>query len=284
MMNNVTACIDGSGATPAVCDYAVWAALRINAPLVLLHVLDKSVYPAQRNLSGNIGLGSREALLEELAALDEKRGKLAMEQGRLMLEAARERVIEDGIVEPAIRQRHGNLVDTLAEMESGIRLLVMGKQGADGDSLGDHIGNHVENVVRTLHQPILVTPPAYREPRRVMLAFDGSATTRKGVEMVAASPLFRGLPCHVVMVGADTSESREQLAWATSTLEAAGFDAPAAILSGEVERALCDYRAEHDIDLLVMGAYGHSVIRRFLVGSTTTHVIRNATVPVLLLR
>ncbi len=33
-----------------------------------------------------------------------------------------------------------------------------------------------------------------------------------------------------------------------------------------------------------MGAYGHSVIRRFLVGSTTTSVIRNATVPVLLLR
>jgi nucleotide-binding universal stress UspA family protein len=47
---------------------------------------------------------------------------------------------------------------------------------------------------------------------------------------------------------------------------------------------LCDYRREQDIDLLIMGAYGHSVIRRFLVGSTTTHVIRNATVPVLLLR
>ena len=33
-----------------------------------------------------------------------------------------------------------------------------------------------------------------------------------------------------------------------------------------------------------MGAYGHAVVRRFLVGSTATCVLRNAQVPVLLLR
>ena len=52
----------------------------------------------------------------------------------------------------------------------------------------------------------------------------------------------------------------------------------------DVEQVLCAYRREQDTDLLVMGAYGHSVIRRFLIGSTTTNVIRNAMVPVLLLR
>ena len=102
--------------------------------------------------------------------------------------------------------------------------------------------------------------------------------------MVAASPLFRGLPCHLVMVGADTPEHRERLDWARGILTVAGFEARAALRTGEVERVLCDYRREHDIDLLIMGAYGHSVIRRFLVGSTTTNVIRKATVPVLLLR
>jgi nucleotide-binding universal stress UspA family protein len=280
-MTNVIACIDDTRVSSAVCDFAAWASLRLEAPLVLLHVLDKSEYPLAANLSGNIGLGSREALLEELAALDEQRARLALEQGRLLLEEAQNRTRADGAADPVTRQRHGSLVQTLVEIEAEIRLLVLGKHD---ENLKEHIGSRLENVVRTLHRPILVSPGQFKPPRRVMLAFDGSATTRKGVEMVAGSPLFRGLPCHVVMVGTDTSEFREQLAWATSTLEAAGFDAPAAILSGEVERALCDYRAEHDIDLLVMGAYGHSVIRRFLVGSTTTHVIRNATVPVLLLR
>ena len=46
-----------------VCDYAVWASARLEAPLEFLHVLDKSEYPTESNLSGTIGLGSREALL-----------------------------------------------------------------------------------------------------------------------------------------------------------------------------------------------------------------------------
>ena len=97
MTKNVMACIDGSSSSPIVCDYAAWASVRMSAPLVFLHVLDKSEYPVKSNLSGNIGLGSRETLLKELAELDEKRGKLAMEQGRLMLEAAHshDRVILD---------------------------------------------------------------------------------------------------------------------------------------------------------------------------------------------
>ncbi len=280
-MTDVIACIDGSAVSSAVSDFAAWASLRMDAPLVLLHVLDKSEYPTDSNLTGNIGLGSREALLEELATLDEKRGKIALEQGRLMLEAARERAVADGVAEPMVRQRHGSLIDTLVELEDETRLLVMGKHD---EKLGVHVGSRLETVVRTLHRPILVSPPAFKAPERVLLAFDGSATTCKGVDMVAGSPLFRGLPCHVVMVGADNATNRGHLEWARHTLEASEFEVATALIEGEVERVLCDYRTEHGIDMIVMGAYGHSVIRRFLVGSTTTSMIRNATVPVLLLR
>jgi nucleotide-binding universal stress UspA family protein len=139
-------------------------------------------------------------------------------------------------------------------------------------------------VVRTLHRPILVVPAEYADPQRILVAFDGSATTRKAVEMVAASELFRGLPCHVVMVGADKPEARSQLEWAKNTLAAAGFDVSAEILAGEVEQVLCGYREAHAIDLVVMGAYVHSKIREFLVGSTTTRMVRQSRVPLLLLR
>jgi nucleotide-binding universal stress UspA family protein len=278
------ACIDGSSSSSAVCDYAAWATLRLEAPLVFLHVLDKTEFPVQSNLSGNIGLGSREALLQELAELDEKRGRLAIEQGRIMLEAAQQRATDDGVDNSTTLQRHGQLVDTLAELEEDIRLLVIGKQGEAGDSLGEHIGSHLENVVRTMHRPILVTTSEFRLPERVMLAFDGSATTRKGVEMIAASPLFKGLPCHLVMVGAEIAENLKQLDWARQTLEAAGFEAPVSLQEGDVETVFSEYRKEHNIDLLIMGAYGHSRIRRFLVGSTTTNVMRSVTVPLLLLR
>jgi len=36
-------------------------------------------------------------------------------------------------------------------------------------------------------------------------------------------------------------------------------------------------------DLIVMGAYGHSRLREFVVGSTTRHVIENSSVPVLMM-
>ncbi|MCG6542934.1 universal stress protein [Pseudomonas sp. KSR10] len=283
-MNQVMACIDGSPQASAVCDCAAWASRQLDAPLTLLHVLDQQQYPATGNLSGIIGLGSREYLLEELAALDEKRSKLALEEGRMMLDAARQRVITAGVEQPDVRQRHGDLVETLHDLEPDIRLLVIGKQGEDSGSDLQLIGSQLESVIRTLHRPILVTPADFSVPTSVMLAFDGSATTRKGVEMLASSPLFKGIPIHLVMVGDDTTDSRALLESARDSLAAAGFEVHIAIRAGEVEPVLHAYQAEYQVGLLVMGAYGHSRIRQFLVGSTTTRMIRTTTTPLLLLR
>ncbi|MFC3284915.1 universal stress protein [Litchfieldella rifensis] len=284
MTDQVMAAIDGSQFSTAVCDAAAWASLALAAPLTFLHVVDNHPQTAEADLSGNIGLGSREHLLEELASLDEKRARLAQEQGRLMLEAAKSRAIENGVAEPGIRQRNGELVETLAELEDDIRLLVIGKRGEAAHKASEHLGSNLERVVRSLHRPILVVPEAFETPRQVLIAFDGSKTTRKGVEMVAKSPLFRGISCHVVMVGAEVADMRSQLDWALMTLNDAGFEAHGEIRAGEVEESLRSYQQEHAIDLLVMGAYGHSRIRHLLVGSTTTGMLRKATVPVLLLR
>lgn len=283
-MNQIMACIDGSAQAAAVCDCAAWASQQLDAPLTLLHVLDQQQYPAAGNLSGIIGLGSREYLLEELAALDEKRSKLALEEGRMMLDSARQRVITAGIAQPDVRQRHGDLVETLRDLEADIRLLVIGKQGEDSGNDLQLIGSQLESVIRTLHRPILVTPASFSVPTSVMLAFDGSDTSRKGVEMLASSPLFKGIPIHLVMVGDDNGEHRALLDSARDALVSAGFDVHIALRSGEVEPALHAYQAEHQIGLLVMGAYGHSRIRQFLVGSTTTRMIRSTTTPLLLLR
>ncbi len=283
-MNKVFACIGAMQSSAAVCDSATWASRRLEAPLVLLHVLDRSESAAEVDLSGNIGLGSREHLLEELATLDEKRGRLAIEAGKAMLDAAAERAQGKGVEAPALMQRHGDLAESLAELEDDIRLLVLGLHSSHSHSPGMPVGSHVESVIRTMHRPILVIPGEFSEPRSLMLAFDGSATTIKGVEMLAASPLFRGLPCHLVMVGADTPEHRVALDTARETLEKAGFDVTAVLKNGDVEPVLHAYQGENNIDLLVMGAYGHSRIRQLLVGSTTRNMLNNTSTPLLLLR
>jgi len=283
-MTHVMACIDGSPSAAAVCDYAAWASQRLTAPLTFLHVIDRDLYPQAGDLSGSIGLGSREHLLEELAALDEKRGKLAREQGQLMLAAARERAIAAGVTDPAVRQRHGNLVETLHELESDIRLLVIGKRGEGSLKPGQLVGSQLESAIRSMHRPVLVTPAEFQAPQSVMMAFDGSVTARKGVEMLSTSPLLQGLPIHLVMVGPDIGSSREPLEQAARRLQEAGFEVHTAMLAGEVEPTLHAYQAQHQIDLLAMGAYGHSRIREFFVGSTTTSMLRSTATPVLMLR
>ncbi|KIH76190.1 Nucleotide-binding universal stress protein, UspA family [Geoalkalibacter ferrihydriticus] len=284
MKTLVLACIDGSTYAPAVCDAAAWAALRLEAPLTFLHVLSKTQEPRPADLSGSLGLGARESLLEELAELDAKRGKLAQERGRQILAAAKERAKNAGVASPEALQRHGGLVETLSELEGGIRLLVLGRRGEAADVAKEHLGSHLERVIRAMSRPILVTTAEFRAPQKIMLAFDGSATTRKGVDMVAASPLFKGLPCHLVMVGPDTAEARAQLERARLRLESAGFETPAVILPGEASSVLSQYQQEHGIDLMIMGAYGHSRIRQLLIGSTTTEMMLKSTVPLLLLR
>ena len=286
MTDHVMAAIDGSHFSENVCDYAAWASLAMDAPLVFVHVVDNHPQTTEdANLSGNLRFGARERLMKELSDLDEQRAKVNREQGKLMLDAARERAIADGVSEPEMRQRNGTLVETLVELEKDVRLLVLGKRGESAEKASGHLGSNLERLVREMHRPILMVPSAeFKKPQSVMMAFDGSKTARKGVEMLAKSPLFNGVTCHVVIVGADTAEHRSQLDWALTTLRDGDHEAEGAIRAGEVEATLHAYEKEKGIDMMIMGAYGHSRIRHMLIGSTTTEMLRNSHIPVLILR
>jgi nucleotide-binding universal stress UspA family protein len=156
--------------------------------------------------------------------------------------------------------------------------------GKRGEGPGTDIGSHVEDVVRTLHRPILLTPNTFTVPQNLMVAFDGSPSACRAVEMLTASSLFQGLPIHLVMVGAETAVMWVRLNTACATLTAGGFTVNKAFLPGEAEPTLNAYQAAQGIDLLVMGAYGHSRIHQLLIGSTTTTMLRTASVPLLIVR
>lgn len=135
-----------------------------------------------------------------------------------------------------------------------------------------------------MHRPVLVVPADYREPTSVMLAFDNGPSTRTGVEVLMRGPLFRGLACHLVTAGEPGGELQDAHAWARTQLESAGFPVHGGVFAGEPEAVPIAYQRDHGVDLVVMGAYGHSRIRHLLVGSTTTAMIRQVESPLLLLR
>ncbi|MGB5832253.1 MAG: universal stress protein [Thiohalocapsa sp.] len=281
----VLACVDQSHFADYVADYAAWAASRMDAPLEFLHILSRHPEIAiGDDHSGAIGFGAQETLLTKLSDQDEARSRDAREQGRLFLNRLRQRAIAAGVEAPDVRQRNGALEETLVEQEDGVRLFVFGRRGESAETTQRDLGRNVEQMVRALHRPILAVTEGFREPRQVMIAFDGKSVTRKGVEMIAASPLFRDLPVHLLMSGKERKDAAKQLDWAKTTLEAAGIEAPTALIPGDAERIIAQYAHEQEIDVLIMGAYAHSPLRSLLFGSKTSDLLRSAKIPTLLLR
>lgn len=281
-MTNIFACIDGSPAMTAVCDAAAWASTNTGLPVTLLHVLEKNEFEGQADLSGNIGLGSREQLLKELADLDHQRSRLAHEQGRMLLKSGEDYLAGLGMTAVETLQRHGQLVETTQELSSGMRMLIMGKQGTT--HAHDLIGSNIESVIRTLANPIMVVQPGFQAPSRFLFAYDASPTAKKVLELIASSPLLKGLACDLVMVGEPSDEHERQLGQAKQVLKSAGIRVEAMLLQGEVVPMVCQHAADMGSNLIVMGAYGHSRIRQFIVGSTTTGLLKTTESSVLLLR
>lgn len=284
MNEKIIALVDGSIYSTSVCDHAAWIAGRTGAPVELLHVLGRREGAETQDRSGAIALGARTALLNELAALDAQRAKLMMERGRAILDDARAKLEEDGLAEITTRLRHGDIVETVAEIEGQARVIVIGKRGEAADFATLHLGSNLERILRSAHKPVLVASRAFRPIQKVLVAFDGGTSALKAVDHIARSPAFQGLDVHIVTVGNVSAQVTKGLENAQATLYAAGISAEISTLPGQPEMALARLVEDAGFDMLVMGAYGHSRIRSLIIGSTTTAMIRACKVPLLLMR
>jgi len=284
MTEKVIALVDGSMYSASVCEHAAWIAQRTGAPVELLHVLGRRETAEQADLSGSIKLGARSALLEELAALDEQRAKLVAHRGRAILEDARAILEKAEVNEITTRLRHGDIVETVAEVEKDARVILIGKRGEAADFAKGHLGSNLERIVRASHKPVFVAARAFRPIEKVLVAYDGGTSAMKAVDHIARSPLFAGLQITLVFAGAETDTTRKTLDDAAATLRAGGYAVETLIRSGEPEKVLSALTQDQGYDLLVMGAYGHSRVRSLLIGSTTTEMIRSCKVPVVLMR
>ncbi|WP_231792295.1 universal stress protein [Sphingomonas sp. CCH9-F2] len=258
------ACIDASTYATSVVDLAAWAATRLGADVELLHVVQRKDAVASRNdHSGAIGLGVKSELLEELTRIEEAAGRLAIEEGRILLDAGGTRLKEQGIT-VASMHLHGGIVETIVEREADAALVIIGKRGASGEFATDHIGSKVERVVRASDKPVLIASREAKAPDAVVIAFDNSPAACRAVRHVATSPLFGGLPVHLVMAGPDDGKHRDQLGAAAATLPACS---ETVLRDGKVDAVIGDHMAAHPGAMLVMGAYGHSPLRTLIAAA-----------------
>ena len=279
------ALVDGSVYSQSVCDHAAWAASHIGASIDLLHVLGRrDVSSTPIDFSGTLDADARDSLLVELASLDEQKAKLAQKRGRLILDHSRSRLVAAGIADVNVKLRNGDLVGTVQEFEATSDLIVIGKRGEAADFATLHLGSNLERVVRASHKPVLVASRAFKPVERMLVAFDGGSSSLKAIDYIATSPIFKAVACKLLAVAQDSPEGRTRLDEAALKLRNAGLQVDQKMESGQPEMVIAHEVEREGIDLLAMGAYGHSRIRSLIIGSTTTQMIRSCKIPVMLFR
>ena len=282
----IIAFVDGSSYAASVCDHAAWAAAGApEARVELIHMLgrrDRSSQPV--DLSGSLTLGARSTLMEDLARADAERAKLAQARGRLILENARDRLQAAGVGNVETRQRNDDILHAVRDYEAGADLLVLGKRGEASGFALEHLGSNLERILRSAAKPVLVANRAFRPIRRCLLAYDGGESVARAVHFLADPARFPDLAFHLLNVGPDTSATRAKMEDAARPLHAAGRDVEIEITDGEPDTVIERTVETGGIDLLAIGAHGHSRIRNLFIGSTTTALIRGCKVPVILVR
>lgn len=285
-MSHLIACTDGSPHySTSVYDHSAWAALRMESAVKVLHVLDPHHERAGRSdLSGAIGFDASAELTEELVQLEESQARLGRLKGEAILADAQRRLDAAGVKEVEVLQRHGTLVETLEELEPTAELVVIGKRGGHADFAKGHLGGQVERVIRTSVRPVLVASRGFRPIERFLVAYDGGESILRAVDFLLQNPLLRGLECHLLRAGKIDDKARYYLEETADKLREVGYAVTSDAVPGSPEETISAAISERSIDLLVMGAYGHSPIRRMILGSTTTTMVRTCQIPVLMFR
>ncbi|WP_448207464.1 universal stress protein [Azospirillum sp. sgz302134] len=165
-------------------------------------------------------------------------------------------------------------------------LVVAGRRGGDPKSESGLSPRALGQLALSASAPLLVVPPGPEEPfqpRRVLVAWN--ERREAGRALHGALPFLRRAKETILLTvhppGFDDEPDRRALAYldahrirADARINfATEFEAPGAILAQA--RAL-------EVDLLVMGAYGHARVFEQALGGATQHVLEAAELPVLM--
>ena len=137
-------------------------------------------------------------------------------------------------------------------------------------------------------RPVLVVPYIYNgEPKfdRITVCWDGSRSAARAV--ADAMPLLKKAKAvDVVIVGTVPPKSDEtsgadlgqHLARHGLSVEVKRITSP----DVDVANTILSHVADNSTDMLVMGAYGHSRLREFILGGATRGILQAMTVPTLM--
>jgi nucleotide-binding universal stress UspA family protein len=146
----------------------------------------------------------------------------------------------------------------------------------------------VEAALFETGRPLLIVPYIQAAPLkldRIMLCWDGSRSAARAVGD-AVPFLLQSKTTEIVMVAGEPAKSDELPgADIDHHLARHGIKAEVKVIaSSEIDIAdtILSYAADQSVDLLVMGGYGHSRMREFMLGGVTRGILASMTFPTLM--
>lgn len=248
-----------------------------SAKLHALHVVESrdvggSIFA---DISGAVGIIPYQNLYSQL-------NELFHERGKAILAVIEKQAAESGIpVETLLKT--GDLAETVREVEGDIDLVVIGRNGEHLKLKDDFLGHSVEKVIRISIKPCLVTADRPARFEKAVIAYDGSENSRRALDTGLKFVKRMKMAATVISVDDGHTEERQKaLDHAAQIARDAEVEVGTKLLKGNPEEQIIDFVHDQDADLIIMGAYGHSRIREFIIGSVTSSVLFRSTVPVLL--
>jgi nucleotide-binding universal stress UspA family protein len=140
------------------------------------------------------------------------------------------------------------------------------------------------HVLKQGPRPVVIAPVKPAPGSSVVIAYNGSPQADRALQAFQASGLDFGEELHVVTVETDREESARQNERAVEFLRLHNLKAQSSLLkpADTVAQTILKEVRRRQARLLVMGAYGHSTVREFILGSVTNEVLNDSPVPVFL--
>ncbi|HIV04459.1 MAG TPA: universal stress protein [Candidatus Spyradosoma merdigallinarum] len=284
-MKNILVCIDGSSYGQVCTQYAVWLSKHLDAKVTALYVSELWQYetPLIADFGGTLGTQPYLGLTAQLKEIENSKAKVIGEY-------VKKQFADAGIAgNVEFEHRSGLLVDCIDEFENqrgNIDFIVLGKRGENANLAKGQLGSNMERVIRASKLPCFVANRKFIEQKKILLAYDGSASATKALNWIANTKAFPSSEIHIVSVGKPGAESDAAKLLIDAEAFFKGTDKVpiCQALSGAPGEAIEQYVVENGMTALLMGAYGHSRIRQFIIGSTTTELVRRCLVPVVMFR
>lgn len=234
------------------------------------------------------GEGMTAAMIEQVMAAAEKEGNARGEIARALYERARGS--SGAGVSSSFVEKAGPEDELMAERGRLADLIVI-RRPSVSDSGAAEISATVESCLRETGRPVLILPPDAASAdfgRRCVIAWNGSVEGGRAVK--AAIPVLKTASEVLVLTAdeaaiAEASGRNNAGADLCAYLELHGIRARAERLhTGRfgVGTSLISRAMAVEADLLIMGAYTRSHMRRLIFGGVTAEVLSKTTIPVLM--